>query len=65
MAASTSEAEVELAIKLLLEAGCTPTFDAVRELAGSSKPAVAPAIAKTTLDLSGYDTLLASRGQHG
>jgi hypothetical protein len=30
----------------LLEASRTPTFEAVRELAGSSKPAQAPAIAK-------------------
>jgi transposase len=65
MAASTSEAEVELAIKLLLEAGRTPTFDAVRELAGSGKPATAPEIAKATVDLSDYDSLLAPRGQHG
>ena len=65
LAASTSEAEVELAIKLLLEAGRTPTFEAVRDLAGSSKPATAPAIAKATIDLSDYDTLLASGGQHG
>jgi len=65
LAASTSEAEVELAIKLLLEAGRTPTFEAVRELAGSSKPAPAPAITKATIDLSEYDTLLTSGGQHG
>ncbi len=65
LAASTSEAEVELAIKLLLEAGRTPTFEAVRELAGSSKPASAPAIAKATIDLSDYDSLLASGDRHG
>jgi transposase len=64
LAASTSESEVELAIKLLLEACHTPTFEAVRELAGSSKPVPAPAIAKGVIDLSHYDTLLASRGQH-
>lgn len=64
LAASTSEADVELAIKLLLEVGRTPTFDAVRELAGSNKPAAAPTIVKTAVDLSDYDTLLASRGQH-
>jgi hypothetical protein len=62
---STSEAEVELAIKLLLEAGRTPTFDAVRDLAGRAKPAAVPVIAKTAIDLSDYDTLLTSRGQHG
>jgi hypothetical protein len=65
LAASTSEAEVELTINLLLEAGRTPSFEAVRELAGSSKPAPAPAIAKATIDLSDYDTLLTSGGQHG
>ena len=63
LAASTSEAEIELAIKLLLEAGRTPTFEAVRDLAGSGKPVPAPAIAKVVIDLSDYDTLLASRGQ--
>jgi transposase len=65
LAASTSEAEVELAIKLLLEAGHIPTFDAVRDLAGSGKPASAPVIAKAKVDLSDYDTLLASRSHHG
>ncbi len=65
LAASTSEAEVELAIKLLLEDSRIPTFDAVRDLAGSSKPASAPAIAKAAVDLSDYDTLLASRSQRG
>ena len=65
LAASTSEAEVELAITLLLDSGRTPSFDAVRELAGSSKPAQAPAIAKTTIDLGDYDTLLTAGGQHG
>jgi hypothetical protein len=43
----------------------TPTFEAVRELAGSSKPAQAPTIAKATVDLSDYDSLLASGDQHG
>ena len=65
LAASTSESEVELAIKLLLEGGATPTFEAVRELAGSSKPAPAPTIIRATIDLSDYDTLLTSGGQHG
>lgn len=65
LAASTSEAEVELAIKLLLEDSRIPTFDAVRDLAGGSKPASAPAIAKAAVDLSDYDTLLASRSNRG
>jgi hypothetical protein len=64
LAASTSEAEVELAIKLLLDASRTPTFDAVRDLAGSGKPASAPAITKAVVDLSDYDTLLTSRSHH-
>ena len=63
LAASTSESEVELAIKLLLEGGATPTFEVVRELAGSSKPAPAPTIIKATIDLSDYDTLLTSGGR--
>jgi len=65
LAASTSEAEVELAIKLLLEGGRTPTFEAVRDLAGCNKPAPTPAIAKATIDLSDYDSLLAAGDQHG
>ena len=65
LAASTSEAEVELAIKLLLEGSCIPSFDAVRDLAGSGKPVPAPAIAKAAIDLSDYDTLLASGNHHG
>ena len=64
LAASTSETEVESAIKLLLEAGRAPTFEAVRELAGSSKPAAAPAITKTPIDLTDYDTLLTG-SKHG
>ena len=65
LAASTSETEVELAIKWLLEAGRTPSFEVVRELTGSSKPAPAPAIAKATIDLSDYDSLLAAGDHHG
>src|SRR5207249_3296076 len=64
LAASTSETEVEVALKLLLESGDTPSFEAVRELAGSSKPIAAPVIAKAAIDLSDYDALLASRGTH-
>lgn len=64
LAAGTSESEVELAITLLQDAGKAPTFDAVRELAGQSKPAEPPAIGKALLDLRGYDTLIPSRGQH-
>lgn len=65
LAASTSEAEVELAIGLLLEANRTPSFEAVRELAGQAKPATAPAIDKAPIDFGDYDTLIPSRGHHG
>jgi len=49
----------------LLEAGRTPSFDAVREQTGNSKPTTAPAIAKATVNLSDYDTLLMSGNAHG
>ena len=65
LAASTSEAEVESVIAQLLAAGRTPTFEAVRESAGTSQPATAPTITKTPVDLSHYDTLIASGEAHG
>jgi hypothetical protein len=65
LAASTSEAEVEAAIKLLLEAGRSPRFEAVRECTGRSTPPTAPAITKATVDLRDYDTLIASGSTHG
>ena len=64
LAAGTSEAEVDLALNLLLDAGRLPTFDAVRELAGQAKPTPAPSIMKVAVDLAIYDELLASRGGH-
>jgi hypothetical protein len=65
LAASTSEATVEAVIAQLLAAGCTPGFEAVRERAGTNKPASAPAIAKTPVDLRNYDRLIASGEAHG
>ncbi|MGH9697488.1 MAG: IS21 family transposase [Bryobacteraceae bacterium] len=65
LAASTSEAGVESALKLLLDGGRAPTFDAVRDLAGNSKPTATPAITKAAVDLRDYDTLLASRSHRG
>jgi transposase len=65
LAASTSEAEVDAIIAQVLEAGRTPSFEAVRERAGTNKPAIAPAIAKAPVDLSSYDTLIASEAAHG
>jgi len=65
LAASTSEAEVEAVIAQLLEAGRTPSFEAVRERACTNQPATAPSISKTPVDLSNYDTLIASGEAHG
>ena len=65
LAASTSEAQVEAAVEGLLEAGRTPSFEAVRERAGNAKAPAAPPIAKPTVDLSDYDTLIASGNAHG
>jgi hypothetical protein len=64
LAAGTSEAEVELAIGLLLNEERLPTFDAVRELVGQTKPEPALDIGRASIDLSGYDTLIASRSHH-
>lgn len=64
LAASTSESEVERAIGLLLDAGQTATFEAVRERAGQAKPATAPTIEKAAIDFSDYDILIPSRGGH-
>ncbi|AKM33224.1 integrase (plasmid) [Pandoraea faecigallinarum] len=65
LAASTSEAEVECAIGLLVDQQQLPTFDAVRELIVKTTPTQAPAIDKGVIDLSGYDRLIPSRSQHG
>jgi hypothetical protein len=65
LAASTSEAAVEAVIAQRLEAGRTPGFEAVRERAGTSRPATAPAITQTPVDLSSYDSLIASGEAHG
>lgn len=64
LAASTSEAEVETALSLLLEAGKLPTFDAVRDLVSPSEHRAVPEIEKPILDLSPYDQLLPSRRTH-
>ena len=64
LAASTSEAEVELALTLLLEDNRVPAFEAVRELAGQTQPAPVPHIGPATLDLTRYDALLASGSGH-
>jgi transcriptional regulator with XRE-family HTH domain/ribosomal protein S21 len=64
LAASRSEAEVEAALGLLLEARATPTFDAVRELVQPPGPPALPALTAPVLDFGVYDRLLAGDGDH-
>jgi Mu transposase, C-terminal domain len=61
LAASTSEADVEAALTLLLESGAPPAFDAVRDLVRPPRPPV-PALPPPVLDLAAYDRLLPSHG---
>src|SRR5919199_5731923 len=58
LAASTSEAEVEAALLLLLEQGGSPTLDAVRDLVRVPGPTAVPQVAAGALDLGVYDRLL-------
>ncbi len=58
LAASTSEAEVETALGLLLEQRATPTYDAVRDLVRVPKVSAIPELSAPVLDLSVYDRLL-------
>src|SRR5260370_39104565 len=58
LAASASEADVETALTLLLEADTLPTFDAVRDLVCMPKKAVIPPIQAPTLELIRYDHLI-------
>jgi len=64
LAASTSEAEVEAALVLLLEQGTAPTLDAVREPVRTPGPAGVPELAAAPLDLGVYDRLLGGEGGH-
>jgi len=58
LAASTSEADVEAALCLLLETDTTPTVDAVRDLVRGQPNLPIPVLAAPVLDLSSYDQLL-------
>ncbi len=64
LAASTSEAEVEAALLLLLEQGTPPTLDAVRELVRLPGPGAVPPLAPVAFDLAIYDRLLGGEGDH-
>lgn len=61
LAATRSEAEVETALTLLLDAGTVPTFDAVRELVREPQPLRVPELSVPVLDLGIYDHLLPSQ----
>ena len=64
LAASTSESEVEAALVLLLDAGTSPTFDAVRALVQGPQTIALPQLTPAVLDLSVYDRLLTAGVRH-
>jgi hypothetical protein len=61
LAATISEAEVETALTLLMEAATLPTFPAVRDLVHLPATQLVPEIQVPPLDLSPYDQLIPSR----
>src|SRR2546428_5950651 len=61
LAASTSEAEVETALQIVLEAGKAPAFLTVRDLVQVPTRRQVPEIGVPVLDLSTYDQLIPSR----
>lgn len=61
LAATTMEADVELALELLLEEGVVPMADQVKALVAPESPVV-PEIAVPQVDLSAYDALLGTPG---
>jgi hypothetical protein len=58
LAASTSEAEVAVALELLLDQRQLPSFDAVRDLVRAPVSARLPRLGPVVLDLGVYDRLL-------
>ncbi len=63
LAATTSEAEVETVLGLLLDAGTVPIFEAVRALVRTPQPVVVPQLCSAPLDFGVYDRLLPSQAQ--
>jgi hypothetical protein len=61
LAATTSEAEVETALQIVLEACKVPTFLTVRDLVQVPTTHQVPVIQAPVLDLSSYDQLIPSR----
>jgi hypothetical protein len=58
LAASTSECDVEAALKLVAEQRQAPTFDSMRELVRDPRPPAVPHLTTPELDLGAYDQLL-------
>jgi hypothetical protein len=64
LAATTSQAQVETALTLLLQAHQLPTFAAVRDLVSPPSPTAIPSLEVPPLDLTPYDALIPSRRSH-
>lgn len=64
LAASQSEADVEVALALLLEAELVPDFEAVRDLADRPVVVAIPDWLPPPIDMRPYDALIASRRSH-
>jgi ribosomal protein S21 len=62
LAATTSEADVEAALTLLLDSNQSPTLSATRALVLAPTPHHLPALQTPSLDLARYDQLLVSGG---
>ncbi len=63
LAAATIEAEVELALTILLDAHQVPEVERVKELVGApTAPALVPELNVLNVDLTAYDELLTSGG---
>lgn len=60
LAATTSEADVETALSLLLDAMSVPTVEAVRDLVRTEHHTLIPELSAPELDLSSYDRLVVS-----
>lgn len=63
LAAATSEADVETALAMVLDARGVPDVESLKELIGAPRiPATAPHIAEPIVDLADYDLILSAGG---
>jgi hypothetical protein len=62
LAASTMEADVEIALSMLLAEDRAITSDAVKALVLRPKPSETPSLATLDVDLAAYDALIAEVG---